>query len=72
VVGINTDQKTGLFSGYYVAIEPVGTVLGKNLKSADEAKALAQQDHDRQCHVRSAIATSATSPPPKPLADAAS
>ena len=46
VVGINTDQESGLFSGYYVAIEPVGTVLGRNLKSAEEGKALAQKDYD--------------------------
>ena len=26
VVGINTDPKSDLFSGYYVAIEPVGTL----------------------------------------------
>jgi hypothetical protein len=50
VVGINTDPKSDLFSGYYVAIEPVGTVLGRNLKSAEEGKALAQKDYDGQRH----------------------
>jgi len=46
VIGINTDLKSGSFSGYYVEIEP-STILGRNLRSIDEAKALAQQDHDR-------------------------
>ncbi len=46
VVGINTDLKSGSFAGYYVELEP-STILGRNLKSVDEAKTVAQQDHDR-------------------------
>jgi hypothetical protein len=51
LIGIDTNLETGAFAGYFIEFEPLGTTrersLGQNLKSADEAKAIAQRDHDR-------------------------
>jgi hypothetical protein len=51
LIGVNTDPETGAFSGYFVEFELAAAAhelsLAQNLKSADEAKAVAQRDHDR-------------------------
>jgi hypothetical protein len=51
LIGINTNLETGAFSGYFVEFEQADAnhelSLGQNLKSADEAKAVAQRDYER-------------------------
>jgi hypothetical protein len=49
VIGVNTHWNTGKFSGYCIEYEAsagvIDRVLGRNLKSAEDAKSLAEKDY---------------------------